>query len=189
MPASSASAARPSAARSRAFRRWRERYRHFGPDALLDAPRPGAPRTVLDADVERIVQLTLETLPENATQWSTRAMARASGSSQTTVSRVWRALALRPHLTESFKLPADPLFVEKVRDIVGLYLAPPDRALVLCVDEKPQIQALERDGAVIPMQPGQARTRAIRRWSGELTITCGTGRPPCSRRWTPRRVR
>ena len=128
--------------------------------ASWSPPRSGAPRTVLDEHVERVLQLTLETLPENATHWSTRGMAAASGMSQTAVSRIWRAFALRPHLSESFKLSTDPLFIEKVRDIVGLYLNPPDRALVLCVDEKPQIQALERDGRTFPTLPGQVERRA-----------------------------
>jgi transposase len=136
-------------------RRWRERFIRLGPDGLLDAPRPGAPRTINDEQVERVLSLTLETLPQNATHWSTRSMAATSGLSQTAISRIWRAFGLRPHLSESFKLSTDPLFIEKVRDIVGLYLSPPDRALVLCVDEKPQIQALERDGHSFPTLPGQ----------------------------------
>src|ERR1700704_1795427 len=107
-------------------------------------PRPGAPRQVSDAQIERVVRMTLERAPADATHWSTRAMARRSGLSQNMVSRIWRAFALQPHRVEGFKLSKDPLFVEKVRDIAGLYLNPPDRALVLCVDEKAQIQALDR---------------------------------------------
>ena len=112
-----------------------------------------------DADVERVIALTLEVTPKDATHWSTRSMARRSGLSHNTVSRIWRAFALQPHRTETFKLSADPLFIEKVRDIVGLYLNPPDRALVLCVDEKSQIQALDRTRPLLPLRPGQAEGR------------------------------
>ena len=112
-----------------------------------------------DADVERVIALTLEATPKDATHWSTRSMARRSGLSHNTVSRIWRAFALQPHRTETFKLSADPLFIEKVRDIVGLYLNPPDRALVLCVDEKSQIQALDRTRPLLPLRPGQAERR------------------------------
>jgi transposase len=121
----------------------------------VDAPRPGAPRRVGDDEIERLIALTLETQPEGATHWSTRAMARRAGMSQTMVSRIWRAFGLQPHRQETFKLSSDPAFVDKVRDVVGLYMAPPDRALVLCVDEKPQIQAVERTAPVLPMRPGQ----------------------------------
>jgi transposase len=121
----------------------------------LDEPRPGAPRTISDADVERVITRTLESVPANATHWSTRSMAKAVGMSQTAISRIWRAFGLQPHRTETFKLSKDPLFIEKVRDIVGLYLAPPERALVLCVDEKSQIQALDRTQPLLPMRPGQ----------------------------------
>jgi transposase len=138
---------------------WRRRFAARGLDGLLDEPRPGAPRTITDADVERVMTLTLEAAPPDATHWSTRSLARATGMSQTAVSRIWRAFALRPHRTEAFKLSRDPLFIEKVRDIVGLYLSPPDRALVLCVDEKPQIQAIERTAPVLPMRPGQVERR------------------------------
>ena len=125
----------------------------------MDQPRSGRPRMIDDADVERVIALTLETTPKDATHWSTRAMARRSGLSHNTVSRIWRAFALQPHRTEAFKLSADPLFIEKVRDIVGLYLNPPDRALVLCVDEKSQIQALDRTRPLLPLRPGQAERR------------------------------
>jgi transposase len=134
---------------------WRRRFAARGPDGLLDEPRPGAPRRITDAQVERAVVTTLESVPPNATHWSTRGLAAATGLSQTAVVRIWRAFALQPHRTEGFKLSRDPLFVDKVRDIVGLYMSPPDRALVLCVDEKPSIQALERTAAVLPMRPGQ----------------------------------
>ena len=138
---------------------WRRRFAAGGPDGLLDEPRPGAPRTITDADVERVITLTLETPPPDATHWSTRRLAAAAGMSQTAVSRIWRAFALQPHRAEAFKLSTDPLFIEKVRDIVGLYLNPPDRALVLCVDEKPQIQAKAPTAPVLPMRPGQAERR------------------------------
>jgi len=136
--------------------RWRVRFLADRVDGLLDEPRPGAPRTVTDAQIEALLTRTLETRPEDATHWSTRSMAQASGLSRSTVNRIWRAFALQPHRTETFKLSKDPLFIEKVRDIVGLYLNPPDRALVLCVDEKSQIQALDRTQPLLPMRPGQA---------------------------------
>lgn len=139
--------------------RWRYRFVTRRVEGLLDEPRPGAPRTITDAEVERVVRLTLETAPRDATHWSTRAMAKRCGLSQTAVSRIWRAFALQPHRVETFKLSKDPLFIEKVRDIVGLYLNPPDKALVLCVDEKAQIQALDRAQPVLPMRPGQAERR------------------------------
>ena len=138
---------------------WRRRFAERGPDGLLDEPRPGAPRAITDADVERVITLTLEATPPDATHWSTRSMAKRAGMSQTAVSRIWRAFALQPHRAETFKLSTDPLFIEKVRDIVGLYLNPPDRALVLCVDEKPQIQAKAPTTPVLPMCPGQAERR------------------------------
>jgi len=128
-------------------------------DGLLDEPRPGAPREISDAAVERVLTLTLESTPRDATHWSTRLMARRCGMSQSAVSRIWRAFALQPHRSKTFKLSRDPLFVEKVRDIVGLYLNPPDRALVLCVDEKAQIQALNRTQPLLPMRPGQVERR------------------------------
>src|SRR3990172_241836 len=139
--------------------RWRARFVSKRLDGLLDEPRPGAPRRITDADVERALTRTLESTPRDATHWSTRALARACGLSQSAVSRIWRAFALQPHRSETFKLSRDPLFVEKVRDIVGLYLNPPDRALVLCVDEKAQIQALNRTQPLLPMRPGQIERR------------------------------
>jgi transposase len=139
--------------------KWRTRFLAKRLDGLLDEPRPGAPRTVSDTKVEQVVTLTLESKPRDATHWSTRAMAARSGLSQSTVSRIWRAFGLQPHRTETFKLSPDPLFVEKVRDIVGLYLDPPERALVLCVDEKSQIQALDRTQPLLPMRPGQPERR------------------------------
>ncbi|MBZ9716192.1 IS630 family transposase, partial [Deinococcus multiflagellatus] len=141
-------------------RTWRQRFVQDRIAGLRDAPKPGAPRKIQDDDVERLIRLTLDSVPANATHWTTRSMAQASGMTQNAVFRIWRAFGLRPHLSESFKLSQDPLFIEKVRDIVGLYLSPPAKALVLCVDEKPQIQALERNGGVFPMQPGEIEKRA-----------------------------
>ena len=139
--------------------KWRTRFLAKRLDGLLDEPRPGAPRTVSDADVERVLTRTLETTPADATHWSIRSMAQVCGLSRSTVNRIWHAFALQPHRTETFKLSKDPLFIEKVRDIVGLYLNPPDRALVLCVDEKSQIQALDRTQPLLPMRPGQVERR------------------------------
>lgn len=134
--------------------KWRERFRRERLEGLADEPRPGAPRRISDEQVEAVLTRTLETQPAQDTHWSTRGLAREMGLSQTAVSRIWRAFALQPHRSESFKLSADPFFVEKVRDIVGLYLNPPDRAIVLCVDEKSQIQALDRTRPVLPLRPG-----------------------------------
>jgi transposase len=139
--------------------KWRQRFLENGVDGLLDEPRPGAPRTITDEDVERVLTLTLEETPKDATHWSTRSMAKRAGMSQSAISRIWRAFALQPHRSETFKLSSDPLFIEKVRDVVGLYLNPPDRALVLCVDEKSQIQALDRSQPLLPMRPGQIERR------------------------------
>jgi len=139
--------------------KWRRRFVAKRLEGLLDEPRVGAPRKILDADVERVLTLTLESKPKDSTHWSTRSMAKASGLTQTAVSRVWRAFALQPHRTETFKLSKDPQFIEKVRDIVGLYMNPPTKALVLCVDEKSQIQALDRTEPIFPMRPGQAERR------------------------------
>ena len=134
--------------------KWRARFVEKRLDGLHDEPRPGAPRTISDAAVERVITMTLEQPPRDATHWSTRRMAAASGLSQTAVSRIWRAFALKPHQLESFKLSTDPLFIEKVRDIVALYLNPPEAAVVLCVDEKTQVQALERTAPILPLLPG-----------------------------------
>jgi transposase len=139
--------------------KWRQRFLQRRTDGLLDEPRPGVPRTISDAQVEALIVRTLETTPPDATHWSTRSMAKASGLSQSTVSRIWRAFSLQPHRAETFKLSTDPLFIEKVRDIVGLYLNPPERALVLCVDEKTQVQALDRTQPLLPMRPGQIERR------------------------------
>ena len=139
--------------------KWRRRFLATRVDGLLDEPRPGAPRTITDAEGERVVTLTLESTPRDATHWSTRGMAARCGLSQSTVGRIWRAFGLQPHRTDTFKLSRDPLFIDKVRDIVGLYLDPPDRALVLCVDEKSQSQALDRSQPLLPMRPGQVERR------------------------------
>jgi transposase len=139
--------------------RWRERFARQRTDGLLDEPRPGAPRRIGDERVAELVDRTLSTRPEGATHWSLRTMARATGLSVSTVGRVWRAFGLQPHRAETFKLSTDPLFAEKVRDIVGLYVAPPDHALVLCVDEKSQVQALDRTQPLLPLRPGQAERR------------------------------
>jgi transposase len=168
---------------------WRRRFAAHRLEGLLDAPRPGAPRQIGDAAVERLVALTLEETPPDATHWSTRSMAKRAGMSQTAVSRIWRAFGLRPHRVETFKLSSDPAFVEKVRDIVGLYLAPPDRALVLCVDEKPQIQAAQGTAPALPLRPGQAerRTHDYRRHGtldlfAALDVRAGTVVGACERR-------
>ena len=134
--------------------KWRQRYIGRGLAGLLDEPRCGAPRRITDEQVEQVVVRTLETKPANATHWTTRSMAEASGLSDTTVLRIWHAFGLQPHRSETFKLSNDPQLVEKVRDIVGLYLHPPEAALVLCVDEKSQIQALDRTQPLLPMRPG-----------------------------------
>src|SRR5918995_6620750 len=139
--------------------KWRERFAVRRLEGLRDEPRSGAPRTVTDERVAELLVRTLETAPEDATHWSTRSMAAACGLSPATVQRVWRAFGLRPHRAEGFQLSSDPEFVERVRDIVGLYLSPPDRALALCVDEKTEMQALERTQPVLPMRPGQPERR------------------------------
>jgi transposase len=139
--------------------KWRRRFLRQRIAGLLDEPRVGAPRRISDAEVETTIRTTLESRPKDATHWSTRSLARKLGLSQSTVSRMWRAFGLQPHRVETFKLSTDPQFIEKVRDIVGLYLDPPDRALVLCVDEKSQIQALDRTQPLLPMKPGQVERR------------------------------
>jgi transposase len=138
---------------------WRKRFAARRMDGLTDEPRPGAPRKIGDEKITEVVTATLETMPTAATHWSTRSMAKASGLSVSSVHRIWQAFSLQPHRSETFKLSTDPLFVDKVRDIVGLYLDPPDRALVLCIDEKSQIQALDRTQPLLPMRPGQVERR------------------------------
>ena len=139
--------------------KWWRRFEQQGLDGLLDEPRPGQPRKLSDAQIEEVIVRTLESKPPAATHWSTRTMAAATGINQTAISRIWRAFSLAPHRSETFKLSKDPLFIDKVRDIVGLYMNPPERALVLCVDEKSQIQALDRTAPLLPMRPGQIERR------------------------------
>jgi transposase len=140
--------------------KWRGRFLLHRVDGLRDEPRPGAPRTIDDARIEAVIVRTLESQPVGATHWSSRGMAGACGLSTSTVQRIWRAFGLQPHRQETFKLSTDPDFVAKVRDVVGLYLSPPSHALVLCVDEKSQIQALDRSQTVLPMRPGQPERRS-----------------------------
>lgn len=140
--------------------KWRRRFLEHRLDGLRDEPRCGTPRTIEDARIEAVIVRTLETTPPNATHWSSRSMARESGLSISTVQRIWRAFGLQPHRLETFKLSTDPDFVAKVRDVVGLYVSPPEHALVLCVDEKSQIQALDRSQPVLPMRPGQPERRS-----------------------------
>jgi transposase len=134
--------------------KWRERFRVDRLEGLLDEPRPGAPRSIMDAQVEAVITQTLEAMPSKSTHWSTRLMAQKTGLSQTAIVRIWHAFGLQPHRVENFKFSKDPQFVEKVRDIVGLYMNPPDRAVVLCVDEKSQVQALNRTQPILPLAPG-----------------------------------
>lgn len=136
--------------------KWRSRFLEDRLEGLVDEPRPGAPRSITDRQVEEVITRTLESKPEAATHWSTRGMAEVTGLSRSAILRIWHAFGLQPHRTATFKLSSDPLFVDKVRDVVGLYLSPPDRAIVLCVDEKSQVQALDRTQPLLPLQPGQA---------------------------------
>ena len=175
--------------RTQTVGKWRQRFVDRRLDGLLDEPRPGTPRKVSDAEVERVLTMTLESTPQDATHGSTRSLAKESGLSRSTVNRIWRAFALQPHRSETFKLSKDPLFIDKVRDIVGLYLNPPDRALVLCVDEKSQIQALDRTQPLLPMRPGQVerRTHDYARhgtpsWFAALDVKTGTVIGECHRR-------
>ena len=140
--------------------KWRRRFAEHGLAGLYDEPKPGVPRTISDAQVEEVIVRTLETRPKGATHWSSRQMAEAVGISASSVQRIWRAFGLQPHRSETFKLSSDPLFIDKVRDIVGLYLNPPEQALVLCVDEKSQVQALDRSQPLLPMRPGQPERRS-----------------------------
>lgn len=139
--------------------KWRSRFLETRLEGLYDEPRPGAPRKVSDAQVEQVVIQTLESTPRGQTHWSTRGLAQATGLSRMTISRIWHTFGLQPHRSETFKLSPDPQLIEKVRDIVGLYMNPPDHAVVFCVDEKSQIQALDRTQPLLPMRPGQAERR------------------------------
>ena len=161
--------------------RWRRRFLAKGVAGLLDEPRPGAPRTITDEHVERVIRLTLETKPRDATHWSTRAMAQRCGLSQTAISRIWRAFVLQPHRIETFKLSKDPLFIEKVRDIVGLYLHPPDRRWSCASMRRP------RSRRSIAVNPCCRCARDSR--NAERMTTHGMGRPRCSPRSTRRRAR
>jgi transposase len=139
--------------------KWRSRFLKDGLEGLYDEQRPGAPRRIGDEQIEQVVIQTLESTPRGQTHWSTREMAKHTGLSRMAISRIWRAFGLQPHRTESFKLSPDPLLIDKVRDIVGLYMNPPDHALVICVDEKSQIQALDRTQPLLPLRPGQVERR------------------------------
>lgn len=139
--------------------KWRSRFIERRLEGLVDEDRPGAPRKITDEQVERVVVDTLESTPTNATHWSRASMAQRSGLSPSTVGRIWKGFQLKPHLSETFKLSKDPLFIDKVRDVVGLYLDPPEKAVVLCVDEKSQVQALDRSQPVLPMMPGMPEKR------------------------------
>ena len=139
--------------------KWRARFVARRLDGLIDEPRPGAPRTITDEQIEAVIVATLERTPKDATHWSRASMAAETGLSRSTIGRIWREFRLKPHLADTVKLSADPLFIEKVRDVVGLYLDPPERALVLCVDEKSGIQALDRSAPVLPMMPGMPEKR------------------------------
>jgi transposase len=139
--------------------KWRRRFVERRMDGLLDEPRPGGPRSISDEQIEAVIVATLERTPKDATHWSRASMAAETGLSRSTIGRIWREFRLKPHLVETFKLSSDPLFIEKVRDVVGLYLDPPERALVLCVDEKSGIQALDRSAPVLPMMPGMPERR------------------------------
>src|SRR5919201_1867810 len=140
--------------------KWRGRFAARRLEGLSDEPRPGVPRTITDEQVEQVIVKTLEEIPRDATHWSTRSMARATGMSQTAVSRIWRAFGLKPHLVQTWKLSTDPQFIEKVRDIVGLYLNPPEAAVVVCVDEKSGVQALARPAPILPLMPATPQRRS-----------------------------
>ena len=140
-------------------RKWRNRFAEHRLDGLSDEPRSGRPRRIGDDAVAEVVRKTLEEKPRDATHWSTRSMARATGYAPSTINRIWRAFSLQPHRSKTFKLSADPYFVDKTRDIVGLYVDPPQHAMVLCVDEKSQVQALDRTQPLLPLRPGQVERR------------------------------
>jgi transposase len=156
--------------------KWRQRFLDARLEGLADEPRPGAPRKISDEAVEGLIVATLERQPKDATHWSRASMAAETGLSKSTVGRIWKSFGLKPHQVDTFKISNDPQFVDKVRDVVGLYLDPPEKALVLCVDEKSQIQALDRSAPVLPMMPGGP--------NDGLTITCVTASPHCSPPWT-----
>lgn len=152
--ASNAEIGRRLAIKADTARKWRNRFARDRLAGLLDEPRPGQPRKITDAQVDDVITRTLETMPKDATHWSTRSMAAEVGLNQSAVHRIWKAFGLAPHRQDTWKLSRDPQFIDKVRDVVGLYLDPPERAVVLCVDEKSQIQALDRTAPILPMLPG-----------------------------------
>jgi transposase len=160
--------------------KWRTRFAEARLDGLSDEPRPGAPRQIGDDAIAETIRRTLETRPAGATHWSLRSMAKVAGYAPSTIHRIWQAFGLQPHRQETFKLSSDPHFVEKVRDIVGLYLDPPDRAVVLCVDEKSQIQALDRTQPLLPLHPRlqaprhdlAVRRARCRRRQGDRALLC-----------------
>ncbi|NYE50447.1 transposase [Spinactinospora alkalitolerans] len=162
--------------------RWRNRYIDGGLEALSAKDRPGQPRKISDEKGEEVIRTTLaEPPPDGRAHWSTRVMAKKAGLNQTAVSRIWRAFGLKPHLVDEWKPSTDPFFIEKVRDVTGLYLNPPEAALVLCVDEKPRIQALNRSAPVLPMMP------AVPQRQTHDYIRAGT--TPCSPPWMRPRAR
>lgn len=158
--------------------KWRRRFAADRLDGLFDEGQPGAPGPVTDDRVERVVVKTLEEQPRDATHWSRRSMAKATGMSPTTIGRIWRAFELKPHLAENVKLSTDPLFIEKASDVVGLYLDPPERAVVVCVDEKTQIQALNRSQPILPLMPATVR------WSSRSSSKSSTPRSPTASRYS-----
>src|SRR5436305_5554531 len=169
--------------------KWRERFRVNRLEGLLDEPRLGAPRSITDKQVEAVVTKTLESMPANSTHWSTRLMAKKAGLSQTAIVRIWHAFGLQPHRVENFKFSKDTQFVEKVRDIVGLYMNPPDRAVVLCVDEKSQVQALNRTQPILPLAPGVPARQShdyerhgVTSLFAALDVACGVTISNCYRR-------
>jgi transposase len=152
--------------------KWRERFRVDRLEGLLDEPRPGTPRQITDAQVEEVVTKTLETMPLHRTHWSTRSMAEQTGLSQTAIVRIWSAFGLQPHRVENFTLSKDPPFVEKVRAVVGLYMNSPEHAVVLCVDEKSQVQALNRTQPILPLGPGVPPPASRMTTNGTGSLRC-----------------